>query len=86
MRTHGPCHRHKSTKIGINSCENANKVGPTHFLQIASPCFPASPKFWNGASGRESDVVCKWFGGIAQLRTLEGTLVLALLALKQNLL
>jgi len=28
----------------------------------------------------------KWFGGIAQLLTLEGTLVLALLAIKQTFL
>jgi len=42
-------------RVSVKSCENANKAGPTHLLQIAS-CFSAFPKFWNAASARESDL------------------------------
>jgi len=57
-------------RVSVKSCENANKAGPTHLLQIAS-CFSAFPKFWNAASARESDLTAQmvwWYCAVAHLR------------------
>jgi len=55
-------------RISIKSCENTNKVGPTHLFQLAS-CFPVFPTFWNVASALESDFTAQMVGcGTAQLR------------------
>jgi len=49
------CGEPVEVKISMKSCENANKAGLTHLLQIAPPCFPAFPPCWNVESARESD-------------------------------
>jgi len=53
-------------RISIKSYENTNKVGPTHLFQVASPCYPVFPTFWNVASALESDFTAQmvWCGTV----------------------
>jgi len=68
------------------NCENTNKVGPTQLLQIV-PLFSLLFQRFGMLQVHENEIsLRKWFGGTAHLRTLEGTLVLALLVVKQNFL
>jgi len=45
------------------------------FNRNSLPCFIVFPMFWNVASARYEISLCKWSGGTAQLRSLEGALI-----------
>jgi len=45
------------------------------FNRNSLSCFIVFPMFWNVASARYEISLCKWSGGTAQLRSLEGALI-----------